>query len=360
MGNDAGRGDRSNEPPKLATVRRLHLDDAEGSGATATDEWYETERLTGQITGRTRGGSPIDPPTGGSPIDLPTAQRDTPVVLDWRHATVTPPPTALERLTRTLTHPRKRQRRGTRDVEVAQQPRARRVQEAVPAAVSHVEPPTVAPREDKPAAGEGLATGPRLGLRESADRASHPRKRWHGSRASVGKAIALGRLRTWAIVGAVVLSVAAVAVIGIASTMNSSAGKPRETAVLARTRGVVLDTPAKTVTAAPGLERRVRKDQLAHRTVRAHRHPHRKARDHARSVSSRRSVTSAQSAPPVAAPASTPSTSSYSSSTSPPTYNTQPATSEPAAAVTRSAPLPAGPTGPGSVVGANCNSQCRQ
>ena len=52
MDNDSGRGSRSNEPPKLAPVRRLHLDDGEGSSATATEEWYETERLTGQITGR--------------------------------------------------------------------------------------------------------------------------------------------------------------------------------------------------------------------------------------------------------------------------------------------------------------------
>ena len=60
MDNDPGRGSRSNEPPKLATVRRLHLDDGEGSSATATEDWYETERLTGHITGRARSTSTSD------------------------------------------------------------------------------------------------------------------------------------------------------------------------------------------------------------------------------------------------------------------------------------------------------------
>jgi len=60
-GNDRGREHRSNEP-QLATVRRLHLDDGDGSTTTATEEWYETERLTGQITGRARHAPPADPP----------------------------------------------------------------------------------------------------------------------------------------------------------------------------------------------------------------------------------------------------------------------------------------------------------
>ena len=89
MGNDSGRGSRSNEPPKLATVRQLHLDGAEGSSATATDEWYETERLTGQITGR-RNTPAIDQPT--------PPQSEALAVLDWRHASPPPPPRVRERL----------------------------------------------------------------------------------------------------------------------------------------------------------------------------------------------------------------------------------------------------------------------
>src|ERR1019366_10398905 len=101
MGNDSGRGSRSNEPPKLAPVRRPHLDDGEGSSATATEDWYETERLTGQITGRTRSTSTVDRPA--------PSQNEAPVILDWRHAEPTPPPSALERLRRGLErrrHPR--------------------------------------------------------------------------------------------------------------------------------------------------------------------------------------------------------------------------------------------------------------
>ena len=79
MDNDSGRGSRSNEPPKLATVRRLHLDDGEGSSATATEEWYETERLTGQITGRRNA-------PHGRPASASTDEAL--VVLDWRHAGV--------------------------------------------------------------------------------------------------------------------------------------------------------------------------------------------------------------------------------------------------------------------------------
>ena len=101
MDNDPGRGSRSNEPPKLATVRRLHLDDGEGSSATATEDWYETERLTGHITGRARSTSTID--------RAAPSQNEAPAVLDWRHAEATPPPTALERLRRSLERRRRPQ-----------------------------------------------------------------------------------------------------------------------------------------------------------------------------------------------------------------------------------------------------------
>src|ERR1019366_6810883 len=70
-GNDRGREHRSNEP-QLATVRRLHLDDGDGSTTTATEEWYETERLTGQITGRARHAPPADAPPAALPAPAPT------------------------------------------------------------------------------------------------------------------------------------------------------------------------------------------------------------------------------------------------------------------------------------------------
>src|SRR5450755_3153176 len=107
MDNESGSwGSRSNEPPKLATVRRLHLDDGEGSSATATEEWYETERLTGQITSRARSTSPTD--------RTAPSQNEPPVILDWRHTDTTPTTTALQRLGQRLG---RRNLRGSREFE---------------------------------------------------------------------------------------------------------------------------------------------------------------------------------------------------------------------------------------------------
>jgi hypothetical protein len=135
MDTDPGRGSRSNEPPKLATVRRLHLDDGAGSGATATDEWYETERLTGHITGRTRSAAPIDQQHAPS-------RDQAPVVLDWRHEAAVPPPTAFERLGRALAARRyRRGRRETEGADVLVPPRARRVRRALFATTSLIDQP---------------------------------------------------------------------------------------------------------------------------------------------------------------------------------------------------------------------------
>ena len=66
-------------------VRRLHLDELGPGAGIAEDDWYETERLTGHITGRAR-----------SSPGLEQRLQDAPaVVLDWRHAAATPPSTVL-------------------------------------------------------------------------------------------------------------------------------------------------------------------------------------------------------------------------------------------------------------------------
>ena len=75
MDDDPSWGDRSHEPPPLAPVRRLRLGDAEGP-TSAGEEWYETERLTGQITGRAASEPPVDRQAPG--------QDQGPVLLDWR------------------------------------------------------------------------------------------------------------------------------------------------------------------------------------------------------------------------------------------------------------------------------------
>ena len=99
MSNETGRGSWPDERATRATVSRLHLDDSEGSSATATEEWYETERLTGQITGR-RNAPAIDKP---APL-----QSEALAVLDWRHADSAPAPTVLQRLGRSLADRRHR------------------------------------------------------------------------------------------------------------------------------------------------------------------------------------------------------------------------------------------------------------
>lgn len=195
-GDDEDRDSRSDEPPQLATVRRLHRDDGDRSSATATEEWYETERLTGHITGGARSAPPIDPPT--------PAQDHAPVVLDWRYAAAEAPQTALQRLRQTLAaHHYRGPRRDTQDAEPSSA-RARGAQRAAFAAVNQIESPRLAPHGDEPAADKICATGPsdeQLGLRVTADRAPNRRER---SRRPP--------LRWPAIASAVVLSLAAVTV----------------------------------------------------------------------------------------------------------------------------------------------------
>jgi hypothetical protein len=352
MGNDPGRGGRSDEPQPLATVRRLHLDDVDGSSATATDEWYETERLTGHITGGARSAPTADRPA--------PSQAAAPVILDWRHASAAPPPTALQRLGRTLAaRPR---RRGPRDSDVPPA-RTRGAPVSVLATASQIEPPTIEPEEDEPTADEiraAASSGPRISLRESVD-ASGPEHRPHP------------RLRRAAVVIAVVLSVAAVSVIGIVAETNRAAPKPHPTGLTAATSrpsNAGLNTAAKTVTGAlETLAHQADKSHRQRRTVRARRRTRHPTLGRARHSSRHAAINRRQNAPPITTPTTTPSTSgsssvspastsSYGSSSSSPAYSPQPAASESASAAAKSVPLPAGPVGPGGTVGTNCNPKC--
>ena len=127
-----GRGGWQDERPTRATVRHLYGDEAKGSGATTSEEWYETERLTGQITGRR------DAPAIDQPAPL---QSEALAVLDWRHADSAPAPTVLQRLGRSLADRRHRiasslvlaghrshqpAAPGTREAAAGSQPHARR------------------------------------------------------------------------------------------------------------------------------------------------------------------------------------------------------------------------------------------
>ena len=89
MDNDSGRGSRSDQPPPLATVRPLHFNGVAPDSGGADDDWYETERLTGQITGRARSAAATE---GRMVAPVPSP------ALDWRHADPEPARSVGQRL----------------------------------------------------------------------------------------------------------------------------------------------------------------------------------------------------------------------------------------------------------------------
>ena len=79
MESDSGWGSRSDqEEPLPATVRRLRLDEyPTRSRAAAEEDWYETERLTGHITGGA---------ASAAATDQPAISPERTRALDWRYA----------------------------------------------------------------------------------------------------------------------------------------------------------------------------------------------------------------------------------------------------------------------------------
>ncbi len=220
MGNESGRGGRSSEPPELATVRRLHLDNTARSSATATDEWYETERLTGQITGRARGASMTDQPTRPS--------EQTPVLLDWRHAE---PASSAPRRGGLRLGGRRRRRssevtaRAQGDVQPVAEARA--AQAGLTSSIAERAVP-LAPQDDRVAMDQGGAAepgGPRLGLRGGAP-AAEASRRW---RLRGPRLLVPDLPRRWASAGVVLVSVVVVVVLlGITSHPGHTPARPHQ------------------------------------------------------------------------------------------------------------------------------------
>jgi hypothetical protein len=212
--------------------------------------------------------------------------------------------------------------------------------------------------------GAAQPSGPRSALRGDVEQAPQRGKPWATKGTYARERSHHLRLGRPVIVGAVLLSVAAVSGVGIASQTNSTAARPRRASLVAATPrpDAGVGTAAKRVIGALGvLEHRVDASQARHRDVRAHRRPGEKSRARPRRVSKQPSVSRREISPPVAAPTTVPRTSSYSSSSSSPAYGSlanQPVTTQPAPPATRSAPQPAGPSGPGGTVGSNCNPKC--
>ena len=362
MGDDPGRGGRSDERP-LATVHQLHLDAPHPS-----DAWYENERLAGQLTGRAPSAPPADRPA--------SAQSEAPVVLGWRHAEAdVAPVTVRDRLGRTLAQRRPpRRRRGPQDGDPAST-QAREARRAVAAAAGQVEPPALEHHDDTSASDDIVpvaSSGPRIGFRESGQPAAHQPKRPSPWAPALGRVRRL-RLRGGVIVAAVVVMIAAVAVISVVSGTSSTVARPRP-AGLAAAASRPASTGLGVADAAAIAAARARGHSPANRQPQRRAiHARRRARQASRSrhiVRRSLSVSPSQTAPAVTTPASTPSASSSSSgstaatssyggsSSSSPAYSTQSVISQPTVTVTRSVPLPAGPSEPGGTVGSNCNPSC--
>lgn len=360
MDNDFGRGDRSHEPPSVATVRRLHLDAGDGT-ASGTEDWYETERLTGHITGGARASS--------QPSTAASAER--PVALDWRHLEPPPARSLIERLGTRLharrphLHLHARNVRSTRGVRYPRAAAAKRTMRGAP------ELGTLAVT-----ACADVSAGPALGLRGAAA-APRPATSW---RARVVTAVGereRHRLSRWSwLLGGLALAVTVVMAAAIASHPRS-AGKARATGA-ARTHPItgaaVAAVDAHLLGALRMVERSGMREtagtmtraagSLGHavRISAAHYHAM-MVRERLRDQLRRRSRSSAggrpsgsTSSPVVATTAtsnvSSASSGSYSSSSSPPTYSSQSAPS------TSSDNQPAGPSGLGGAVGGNCNPKC--
>ena len=265
MDDDTGLGDRSHEPPPLAPVRQLRLGDAEGLTA-AGEEWYETERLTGQITG----GAASEPP-----VDRQARRHDQgPMLLEWRHVQGTPAPTALQRLGERLDRRLRRRKPRALRGDARQAPRGRRVRRAAFAGAGNA-PASTLRAPERPAAAElnriRFADDPRSDTREP-----HERIRSRASRSARRGAIAGRRggqrpLR-WALISTRVMIAIAGSVGAVASQLNSTPANPQQGSRVAATGlGAPLNTVATTMIGAlAAAESHVRQRPVSRRVANRH------------------------------------------------------------------------------------------
>jgi hypothetical protein len=328
MDNDSGRGSRSDQPPPLATVRPLHLNEVATDAGGAEDDWYETERLTGQITGRARSAAATE---GRAVAPVPSQ------ALDWRHADPEPAPSAAQRLRRGLD--RRRGPRAALRLPSAERwlRRHRRATATRVAASEPSEVPVLAAPEA--VAHRNKSARPLLGFRRSSEQQDPEPRPALGAR--IREQIPRPALGRSASIVAIVLVMVAAATIGIAAALEGSPAKPRRAAMVASGSRHAELAAAKVLTAAVGfVEHEVRGianpyDAVAARPARHATHP--------RSRRAHRHRQKHQSAAPTAAPPPTSTGSSYSSASSSPAYNgstsasstsSQPVTSQSSAAST--------------------------
>ena len=240
MDNDSGRGSRSDQPPPLATVRPLHLNEVATDAGGAEDDWYETERLTGQITGRARSAAATE---GRAVAPVPSQ------ALDWRHADPEPAPSAAQRLRRGLD--RRRGPRAALRLPSAERwlRRHRRATATRVAASEPSEVPVLAAPEA--VAHRNKSARPLLGFRRSSEQQDPEPRPALGAR--IREQIPRPALGRSASIVAIVLVMVAAATIGIAAALEGSPAKPRRAAMVASgSRHTPELAAAKVLTAAVG------------------------------------------------------------------------------------------------------------
>jgi hypothetical protein len=326
MDNDSGRGSRSDQPPPLATVRPLHLNEVAPDAGAAEDDWYETERLTGQITGRA-GSAAATEGRAVAPVPSPA--------LDWRYADPEPAPSAAQRLRRGLDRrrgprPALRLPSAERWLRRHRRATATRVAASLPSEVPVLAAPEAVADRNKPAR-------PLLGFRHSSEHQDPELQPALSAR--IREQIPRPAWRRSASIVAIVLVMVAAATIGIAAALEGSPAKPRRAAVAASGSRHTPDlgAAAKVLTAAVGVvEHEVRGIANAHHAVRARtarRTKHPRSRGAHQHRQKGQSGTAA--APPASAASSDGSSSSspaYSGSTSAQSTSSQPVTSQSAPA----------------------------
>src|SRR5581483_7112599 len=326
MNNDSGRGSRS-EPPPRATVRSLHLNDVAPDTGAAEDDWYETERLTGQITGRDRSAAATEQAV--APVESPA--------LDWRHADPEPTPSPAQRLRQGLAR-----RRGPK--AVLRLPSAerwrRRHRRATPTRVAANKPSKVpALAAPEAVAHRNNPARPVLGFRQRSEHQEPEPGRALGVRIREQMPRLAWQMRP-AVVAVTV--VAAVGTIGIAGALNGSPPKARQATVVAGSAGQASDFSAvtKALSTAEGLVgHQLRGDARPHHSVRprrANRPSQRPSRRAHRHSAKRRTVAPAATPPPASTSTSYASSTSsspvYSQSSSTPSTSSQSGTSKTASA----------------------------
>ena len=202
------------------------LDEAEGSSATATEEWYETERLTGQITGGRSAPAVDQPAPHGAKRSLSSigATRSSCAGADrasaaWPESRGSlPPRRVVVRRSQVIAAIELAAADG-RDPDASAHKQARRPRLTMLTTRRVVAPPTVESREDRPTADEVLAAEPSSPTNRSARPPIRPQLLdWRSAPAPKARRDRRPRPSRRALVGAaLVLTAAAVAVIAITS-----------------------------------------------------------------------------------------------------------------------------------------------